>query len=71
MYDFDSSNTSKMLGNLEVYFKSNQFTMATVNFFLTLAGYVHYQVSLRKSILCNIEKSKIFLKRLVPGNVER
>ena len=25
-----------MLGNLEVYFKSNQFTMTTANFFLTL-----------------------------------
>ena len=35
---FQLCNGNKMVGNLEVYFKSDQFTMTTVTFFVTLEG---------------------------------
>ena len=50
-----------MVGNLEIYFKSNQFTMTTVTFFVTLEGKVYHQISLKLRILCNPVKSKTFL----------
>ena len=53
-------NKTKILANLEVYFKSNEFTMTTVNCYSwglsSLSGYFEN----------NSEKNKTFLKRLVP-----
>ena len=49
-----------MIGNLEVYFKSNQFTMTTVTFFVTLEGSVQYQICLKLRILCNPVKTRTF-----------